>query len=62
MEATNRGAGNPNAAAALGTQLLRACDGNFSNGMPDAHHIWYPDLNFHGPECDGDARLRTLPP
>ncbi len=38
----------------LGRQLLFACDGNFMNGTPNAHHVWYPGLNFHGPECHWD--------
>jgi arylsulfatase A-like enzyme len=35
----------------FGRQLLFACDGNFLNGTPDAHHVWYPGMNFHGPDC-----------
>lgn len=35
----------------LGRQLLMACDGNFMNGTPAAHQVWYPGMNFHGPEC-----------
>ena len=35
-------------------QLLFACDGNFQNGTPNAHLVWYPGLNFHGPECHWD--------
>mgnify|MGYP001377429825 CR=1 FL=1 len=38
----------------LGATLLRACDGNFHNGMPEAHHVWFPGINFHGPDCDWD--------
>ena len=36
----------------MSTDLLFACDGNFNNGTPDAHHVWYPGMNFYGPECD----------
>jgi arylsulfatase A-like enzyme len=38
----------------MGAELLFACDGNFHNGMPEAHHVWYPGLNFHGPDCEWD--------
>jgi hypothetical protein len=38
----------------LCTQLLFACDGNFRNGTPEAHHVWYPGMNFFGPECHWD--------
>ncbi len=38
----------------LGTALLRECDGNFLNGTPAAHQVWFPGLNFHGPECHWD--------
>jgi len=38
----------------LGADLLRACDGNFHNGMPEAHHVWFPGINFHGLECYWD--------
>ena len=36
----------------MSVELLHACDGNFRNGTPDAHHVWYPGMNFYGPECD----------
>lgn len=38
----------------LGASLLRECDGNFLNGTPAAHQVWFPGLNFHGPDCDWD--------
>jgi arylsulfatase A-like enzyme len=39
---------------ALDRELLLACDGNHMNGTPAAHQVWYPGLNFHGPECHWD--------
>ena len=38
----------------LGDRLLTECDGNFINGTPGVHQVWYPGLNFHGPECHWD--------
>jgi arylsulfatase A-like enzyme len=40
----------------LSTVMLRECDGNYSNGMPDAHHVWLPGWEFFGPECDWRMR------
>ncbi|NRA37251.1 MAG: sulfatase-like hydrolase/transferase [Planctomycetes bacterium] len=36
----------------MSTSLLHACDGNFINGTPAAHRVWYPGMNYFGPECD----------
>ncbi len=38
----------------LGAALLKECDGNFRNGTPAAHQVWFPGMNFHGPECHWD--------
>ncbi|NLF40214.1 sulfatase-like hydrolase/transferase [bacterium] len=38
----------------LGRQLLLSCDGNFANGTPAVHQVWYPGLNYRGPECHWD--------
>ncbi len=38
----------------LGADLLSACDGNFMNGTPATHQVWYPGFNFHGPDCHWD--------
>lgn len=35
----------------LGATLLTECDGNFLNGTPATHQVWFPGLNYHGPEC-----------
>ncbi len=36
----------------MSTDLLCACDGNFLNGTSASHRVWYPGINYYGPECD----------
>jgi len=40
----------------LSTVMLRECGGNFSNGMADAHHVWFPGWEFFGRDCDWRMR------
>lgn len=35
----------------MSTRLLQECDGNFMNGTPQTKTVWYPSLNYYGPEC-----------
>ena len=58
-ETTNLNYAQPELIDQLGPQLLRACDGNFSNGMFDSHHVWYPGIHFHGPDCDWQDKPLT---
>jgi hypothetical protein len=38
----------------MSTRLLLECDGNFLNGTPNTHTVWYPGINYYGPECHWD--------
>jgi arylsulfatase A-like enzyme len=38
----------------LSVALLRECEGNLAHGMPETHQVYFPGLNFVGPECHWD--------
>lgn len=38
----------------LSADILRACDGNFANGIPDTRRVSFPGLHYYGPDCHWD--------
>jgi arylsulfatase A-like enzyme len=53
-ERTDRVWDEPELVRRLSETFLRECEGNYLNGTPEAHHVYYPGLHFVGPQCHWD--------